>query len=61
VERKLGQGSTFHLTLPVFSLDKLCADIFTAPNLQAGSVTLTLIAVDVADGSIRDDVLPQVR
>jgi len=41
VERKLGQGSTFHLTLPVFSLDKLCADIFTAPNLQAGSVTLT--------------------
>jgi len=38
--KQTGHGSTFYLTLPVSSLAKLCAHIFTALNLQAGSVTL---------------------
>jgi PAS domain S-box-containing protein len=61
VESQLGQGSTFYFTLPVFSLAKLCAHIFTTANLQGGVVTL--IAVDmVADQAVhRADMLPEVR
>ena len=59
VESRLGHGSTFFFTLPVFSLAQLCAPIFTEPNLKAGSVTL--IAVDVVavavDGAVQPDIL----
>jgi hypothetical protein len=45
----------------VFSLAKLCAGIFTAPNLQAGCVTL--ISVDVRDvkGTNQVDIMTEIR
>jgi len=43
VESDLGHGSTFYLTLPVFSLARLYSHIFTVPNLEAGFVTLIAV------------------
>jgi PAS domain S-box-containing protein len=56
-----GQGSTFHFTLPVFSLAKYCSHIFSGRNLDAGSVTL--IAVDVVEvrGGVQADILQEIR
>jgi PAS domain S-box-containing protein len=61
LESELGHGSTFYLTLPVFSLVKLCAPLFTDPNLEAGFITL--IAVDVAsvEGAVQADIVPEIR
>jgi PAS domain S-box-containing protein len=59
VESQLGQGSTFYFTLPVFSLAKLCAHVFTAANLEAESVTV--IAVDLLAVPIQTDIVPDVR
>ena len=60
VESQLGSGSTFYFTLPVFSLSKLCAPVFSAPSLEDGSVTL--IAVDVvAVEAFQTNILPEVR
>ncbi len=61
VESRLGHGSTFFFTLPVFSLAKLCAPIFTAPNLEGASVTL--IAVDMAamERAVQADILLEIR
>ncbi len=58
---KLGQGSTFYFTLPVFSLAKLCAPVFTAPNLEAGSVTLIAVDVVAVEGAVQADILPEIR
>jgi len=61
VESELGHGSIFYFTLPAFSLAKLCALVLTAPNLEAGCVTL--IAVDVAaiEGAVQADILLEIR
>jgi hypothetical protein len=48
-------AALFTLPLPVFSPAKLCAHIFTAPNLQAGSVTLIAVHPDIAK------TLPQIE
>jgi PAS domain S-box-containing protein len=61
VESQLGHGSTFYFTLPVFSLAKLCAHVFTAPNLQAGSVTLIAVDVVAVEGTVQEDILPELR
>jgi len=61
VESQLGHGSTFYFTLPVFSLAKLCAHVFTAPNLEAGSVTLISVDVVAVEGAVRADILPELR
>ena len=53
VDSQLGDGSTFSLTLPVFSLKRFCQSIFTAENLAAGRVTLLSIQVPTADGAIQ--------
>ena len=61
VESQLGHGSTFYFTLPVFSLAKLCAHVFTAPNLEAGSVTLIAVDVIAVEGAVQEDILPELR
>jgi hypothetical protein len=61
VESQLGHGSTFNFTLPVFSLAKLCAHVFTAPNLEAGSVTLIAVDVVAVEGAVQADILPEIR
>jgi PAS domain S-box-containing protein len=61
VESQLGQGSTFYFTLPVFSLAKLCAHVFTAANLEAGSVTLIAVDVVAVEGGVQADILFEIR
>jgi hypothetical protein len=61
VESRLGHGSTFYFTLPIFSLAKLCAHVFTAANLAAGSVTLISVDVVAVEGAVQSDVLPEIR
>jgi PAS domain S-box-containing protein len=61
VESQLGHGSTFYFTLPVFSLAKLCAHVFTASNLQAGSVTLIAVDVAAVEGTVQEDILTELR
>jgi PAS domain S-box-containing protein len=61
VESTPGQGSTFYITLPVFSLNKLFARIFTAPNMEAGFVTLIALDVIWVDGVAMLDILPEIR
>jgi PAS domain S-box-containing protein len=61
VESKLGHGSTFYFTLPVYSLAKLCAGVFTAPNLEAGSITLIAVDVVAVEGAVQADVLLEIR
>jgi PAS domain S-box-containing protein len=61
VESELGRGSTFSFTLPVFSLAKVCAHIFTPANLSTGFVTLLAVDVAVVEGSGNRDKLPGMR
>jgi PAS domain S-box-containing protein len=61
VESALGRGSTFSFTLPLSSLAKLCAHIFTPTNLGAGHVTLIAVDVSAAEIAGRGDVLLEIR
>jgi len=61
VDSQVGQGSTFYFTLPVFSLARFCASIFTPTNLAAGSVTLLSIDVSIIDGAIPAQDLAGIR
>jgi PAS domain S-box-containing protein len=61
VESQLGRGSTFYLTLPVFSLAKLCAHIFTPPNLEAGFLTLITVDVVSLEEVAQTDIVPEIR
>jgi signal transduction histidine kinase len=61
VESKLGQGSTFYFTLPVFLLAKLFAPIFTVHNLELGAVTFIAVDVAVVEGTDQADLVPEIR
>jgi PAS domain S-box-containing protein len=61
LESSVGHGSTFYITLPVFSLAKLCSPIFTLPNLEAGFVTLIAIDVDVIQEAAQADLVAEIR
>jgi len=61
VESDVGSGSTFSFTLPVFSLEKFCASIFTPSNLAAECVTLISIDVVAIDGTIPAQDLTDIR
>jgi signal transduction histidine kinase len=61
VESQLEHGSTFYFTLPVFSLAKLFARIFTAHNLEVGAVTFIAVDVAVVEGTDQADLLPEIR
>lgn len=45
VENRPGSGSTFKFTLPVFSLEKLVASVFTAETAKAGHVGIITVEV----------------
>jgi PAS domain S-box-containing protein len=61
LESQLGVGSTFYFTLPVFSLAKLCARVFTASDLEGGSVTIIAVDVVTVKEGIQADILPEMR
>jgi len=61
VESELGHGSTFYFTLPVFSLAKLCAHVFSVPNLEAGCVTLIAVDVAAVEGAVQADIQLEIR
>jgi PAS domain S-box-containing protein len=61
VESKLGHGSTFYFTLPVFSLAKLCARVLTPQNLDGGSVSLITVDVAAIEGSDQANIVPKIR
>jgi hypothetical protein len=49
VESQVGCGSTFHFTIPVFSLAKWCDWIFTPANLASHCLTVLSIDAPTAD------------
>lgn len=61
VESPPGKGCTFYFTVPLFSLSKLCADIFTDSNLSAGHVSLLAIDVCVIAGVAQTEIEPEIR
>ena len=61
VESQQGKGSTFYFTLPVFSLAKLCAHLFTWSNLESGYVSLITVDMIAVEGAAQADLLPEIR
>ena len=60
LESQLGQGSTFYFTLPIFSLAKRCAHVFTATNLDSGFVTLITVDVAAIEGYMQSDISSEI-
>jgi PAS domain S-box-containing protein len=60
VESHLGHGSTFSFTLPIFSLQKICAPILNAANPTASAALIT-IHVGGVEGIPSPEVLAGIR
>jgi PAS domain S-box-containing protein len=60
VESQLGVGSTFFFTLPVFSLLRMCAPVFSAPELE-GSLALITVEIAAVEGTASLNVLAEIR
>ena len=60
-ESQLGRGSSFFFTLPVFSLAKLCAPVFTDTNLDAGCVSLIAVDVVGVETTDQESIQPEIR
>jgi PAS domain S-box-containing protein len=61
VESQPGQGSTFSFTLPLFSMAKQLAPIFTEANLGAHRVTLIAVDVSTVEGAAQGDIELEIR
>jgi PAS domain S-box-containing protein len=61
VESAVGRGSTFYVSLPLFSMDKQLAHIFTAENLSDGRVTLITVDVSTIEGGAQGDIDFEIR
>jgi PAS domain S-box-containing protein len=61
VESRLGHGSTFYFTLPVFSLAKLCAPVLTTANLEPGFVTFIAVDVVTVAEAAQTELVPEMR
>jgi PAS domain S-box-containing protein len=60
VESQVGQGSTFFFTLPVFSLEKICASILTSPDPTASAALITIDLASV-NGVADPEALAGIR
>jgi PAS domain S-box-containing protein len=61
VESAVGRGSTFFVSLPLFSMDKQLAPIFSADNLSDGRVTLITVDVSTVEGGAQGDIDFEIR
>jgi hypothetical protein len=60
-ESHLGHGSSFCFTLPVYSARKMCAHIFTGPNLSGGFVSLITVDVSALAETVQEGLAPDIR
>lgn len=56
VESQLGHGSTFFFTLPIFSLTRLIAPLFTTKNLLRSSIALFTIELFPVDKNVLKEI-----
>jgi PAS domain S-box-containing protein len=61
VDSLLGEGSTFYLTLPIFSLARWCARVIGTPEVEASSVTLVTVDIVTVNGPLHNELLHEIR
>lgn len=61
VDSMLGEGSTFYLTLPIFSLARWCSRVLSTPDLDTSCVTLIMVDIKTANGPLHGDLIHEIR